>query len=1520
MARRKAAADASLFAMNLFDLMTGEDENTIVLDSTDDVVECLADINPSDDKSWMKDACFDLDGNNYRIKQVDTKNNTVVACDTQLTKLYNTDICQVFPIDKIEPFIQRKTHIPDVKAAQHEDNEPVSLIPTETLESKHERESVKPSPLPSLDFHYETSEEEYRTKGERVARNLKAIETVKRIESEKRSATPDEQVVLARFSGWGGLSDVFKENDSNYASVAKALTGREYKAASDSSLTAYYTPLSVIESIYMMLSNAGFKGGRVLEPSCGTGKFFGMMPKDMYENSTLYGVEIDDISARIAKMLYPKAKIMHKGFEGTDLFNDFYDLVISNVPFGTYKVNDPAYNQLNLSIHDYFICKAVDKARSGGFIIVITEHNTLDRNESKAREYINERAQLIGAVRFPNNVFGDAHTKVVSDLLVLRKKSNGEESSIKFVDSLQRTREYTKKSLNLVLNYHCNQYFSDHPENILGTETVVSGQYHDILTVEGDLDVALLNKRLSSLAVKYEKAQVDDSEEEGTILLPDELESTPNYAFVIHQGKIWYRVNGLLKLHTPKNKMAETRLRAMLPIRDQLLKLYDLMKSKSATDEAISEQQKHLEQSYDYFVQKYGFFTKRANELAFSEDSKYPLLCALEVFDSDTGEYKGKAEVFTKRTVRIETEPKADNAYDALQISLAQKGMIDFAYMAELTAIDEDSLKKELIENYQLFKLPEGGYADSHTYLSGYVKDKLRIAKAYAENDDSFKRNVEALEKVQPKDVPAHEIFVPLGATWIPTEIYEQFMYELFKTSKWNQRNIKVCLFSDKFYISNKTNDNYRAEIKEIYGTPDVTAYELLEDTLNMISTRVTDRVETEDGKVRYVVNRDKTIAAQQKQEELKIKFSSWLFDDPDRRDRIVRLFNDTLNNVVIKEYDGSYLTFPGMNKTIELMPHQKNAVQRIIQNGNTMLAHRVGAGKTFTMIAAAMELKRLGLCNKPLFVVPNHLISQWAGEIARLYPLANILVTTKKDFAKKNRKKFCAKIATGNYDAILCSHSQFSIGMPLSKETQLKVLKQQMEEINYLLSSYEDIEYNDVNFQQKNYTERQLKLKKKTLEAKIESLMDSPHDDTVTFEDLGIDQIFIDEAHLFKNLACHTKLRNVAGLTNAVSKKAQDLYGKVLYLNEQTNYRGVVFATGTPISNAICELYVMQKYLEPQHLEKAGIISFDSWVSRFAETETKIEVKPEGTGYRSVIRCCKYHNLPELMNLFRIVADIKVKDLQLDLPEVRTHHIAVKPSDTQKEVLKTFTERAEQIRLGNVEPDEDNMLCVTNDGRKLAIDQRMYDIVLENDMKSKLNRCARTVSKIWNKTKDSCATQLVFLDMGTPKSKAAQEKAENAIFDAYNAFKSTLLSLGIAEEEIAFIHDANTDTKKIELYDKVNAGKVRILLGSTDKLGAGTNVQKRCIALHHVDCPWRPSDLDQREGRIVRPGNLNKVVHLYSYVTVNTFDTYLYQTILNKAEPISQIMSGKTPMRDMEDLDSQCLNYAEIKACATRS
>lgn len=1421
MARRKAAADASLFAMSLFDLMTGEEENTITLDNTDEITESVVENEPSK-------TTFTLGGREYEVVSID--GDTCIAKDIRLSNLYQTEITQNFTLREVESLFVFPS-----KTENNINAEPISLIPAES----------KPvdSPLPSSDFHYESSEESYLTKGQRIEANLKAIKLLKELDSSKRAATVEEQAILARFSGWGGLSDVFKEGNTNYTEVVEALTGREYHEARANSLTAYYTPLPIIESIYKMLSDAGFKGGRVLEPSCGTGKFFGMMPKDMYENSTLYGVEIDDISARISKVLYPKAKIMQKGFEKAELFNDFYDLVITNVPFGAYKVNDPVYNKLNLDIHDYFICKAVDKARSGGFVIVITERNTLDRKESKAREHINERAQLIGAVRFPDGVFGDTHTKVVSDLLILRKKCDGEESTVEFVESLQGTREYTKKNLNLVLDYHSNQYFTEHPENILGTETVVSGQYHDVLTVEGDLDIALLAERLKGFELKYEEAQVEDSEEEA-ILLPDELENTPNYSYVVYQGKIWYRVNGSLNLHTPKNKMAETRLRAMLPIRDKLLKLYDLMKSLSATDEEISVQQKKLEQSYDYFVQKYGFFTKRANQLAFSEDSKYPLLCALEIFDSDTGEYIGKAEVFTKRTVRTEIEPKADNAYDALQISLAQKGKIDFDYMSELTATDPETLKTELIENFQLFELPEGGYADASTYLSGYVKDKLRIAKTY--KDDRFARNVEALEKVQPQDVPAHEIFVPLGATWIPTEIYQQFMYEMFKTSKYNQKSIKVCLFMDKFYISHKAQDSSRAEITEIYGTPDANAYELLEDTLNLVSTRVTDRVETEDGKVRYVVNRDKTVAAQQKQEELKIAFSTWLFEDPERRERIVRLYNDTLNNIVLKEYDGSYLTFPGMNKTISLMPHQRNAVQRIIQNGNTLLAHKVGAGKTFTAIAAAMELKRLGLCNKPMFVVPNHLISQWAGEIVRLYPLANVLVATQKDFAKKNRQKFCAKIATGNYDAILCSHSQFSIGMPLSQANRLKVLEKQMAEIDYMLYSYEDVEYNDPNFQQKSYTVRQLEQKKKALQAKIESLMDSPHDDVVTFEDLGVDQIFVDEAHLFKNLACHTKLRNVAGLTNAVSKKAQHLLEVLVYLNEITDYRGVTFLTGTPISNAICELYVMQYFLEPQHLEKAGIYTFDSWISRFAETETKIEVKPEGTGYRSVVRCCKYHNLPELMNIFRLVADIKVTDLQLDLPEVRTHHIAVKPSDTQKEALKLFAERAEKIRSGSVEPDEDNMLCVTNDGRKLAIDQRMYDIVLENDRKSKLNRCARTVAKIWHKTKECRATQLVFLDMGTPKSKKEQEKAEKAIFDAYNAFKGTLLSLGVAEEEIAFIHDANTDAKKIELYDKVNAGKVRILLGSTDKLGAGTNVQKRCLALHHIDCPWRPSDLDR--------------------------------------------------------------------------
>lgn len=1429
MARRKTAVDVSLYAFSLFENLTGEKENVVDLDES--LENCA-----EKDKSWMISSCFVKDNREYRVTGLE--GTTVKAIDLEMFETFHIEATQCFKIEEIEGLITSMEDIPTVPVTVADDDAPALLIP----------QPQKPASLP--DFHFETSKEKYLTKGERIEANLQAIELLKELKSTGIAITPEEQAVLARYSGWGGLSDAFKEDDSNYASVAKALSGSEYKHAKESTLSAFYTPLSLIESIYKMLSDAKFKGGRVLEPSCGVGKFFGMMPKEMYDCSMLYGVEIDEISAQIAQQLYPKAKIINKGFEEAALFSDYYDLVITNVPFGAYKVNDPAYNKLNLDIHDYFICKAVDKARKGGFVIVLTESNTLDKKSTTARKYISERADLIGALRLPDNTFGNTHTKVVTDLLILRKKDDDTDTSIRFVDTIIKMIPYTKGDQSLDLKSRINEYFFDHPDAILGNETVVSGQYHDVVTVEGKPDIDRFEEKLKGFAVKYTEAKAEDDEETTVILLPEDMEDAPNFAYVPYQNKIWYRNNGFLELYTAPNKKAEARLKGMLPVRDELLRLYELMKRSSSTDLQIKEQQRILEQSYDYFVQKYGFFTSHANSLAFGGDAKYPLLCALEVFDDDTGEYVGKADIFKERTIRLDTQPKADNAYDALQISLAEKGKIDFEYMSELTAADEESLRNELIEDYQLFKLPGGGYADAATYLSGYVKDKLKEARTAAESDESFKRNVEALEKVQPKDIPINEIFIPLGATWIPLDIYNDFMYETFKTPRYLQYSIKVCKFSDKFHISEKGSDRYRAEINSIYGTEDISAYELLESCLNLVSVKITYREETPDGRARYITDRDKTIAAQSKQEEIKVLFNDWLSKDYDRRVRIERLYNDTLNNIVEKEYDGSYMRFPGMNKNIELMPHQKNAVQRIVQTGNTMLAHRVGAGKTFTMITAAMELKRLGLCNKSLFVVPNHLLNQWAGEIVRLYPLANILITTAKDFTKKNRKKFCSKIATGNYDAILCTHSQFSIGMPLSKEMQIQVLQEQMDDVYNLLYdcsiALSDMDSTDPNLQQMQYSERELKKKAKSIEEKIKQLMDTPHDETVTFEDLGVDQIFIDEAHLFKNLAVQTKLRNVAGLTNAVSKKAQDLYGKVMYLNETTNYRGVVFATGTPISNAICELYVMQKYLEPQHLERAGIITFDSWISRFAETETKIEVKPEGTGYRSVIRCCKYHNLPELMKLFRLVSDIKVSDLNLDLPQARTHHIAVNPSATQKEVLKQFAERAERIRSGSVEPDQDNMLCVTNDGRKLAIDQRMFNILLEDDMKSKLNRCARTAARIWRMTTDCRATQLVFLDLGTPKSKNHSKQAENKIFDAYNAFKSTLLQLGVAENEIAFIHDANTDAKKITLYENVNAGKIRILLGSTDKLGAGTNVQKRCIALHHVDCPWRPSDLER--------------------------------------------------------------------------
>ena len=1285
-----------------------------------------------------------------------------------------------------------------------------------------------------------TENEEYRAKGVRIDDNLQAIKLVKQLKEEKRLATTEEQMILSKYSGWGGLSDVFEENKhvKQYKDVINALTPDEYIHACSSILSAFYTPKAVIDVIYSTLKSFGFKGGRILEPSMGIGKFFGCMPKNMRKNSTLYGVELDNISAEISKQLYQNATILNTGFEKVDYGENVFDLAISNVPFGQYSVSDGKYNRYKYKIHDYFICKMIDCVRPGGLVVALTSSYTLDKQTDSARNFIAERAELIGAVRLPNKTFGNTHTEAIVDLLFFKKRNE----PVKNTDEqwLNTTQLEFKNGDKEPVKAHTNDYFVLNKNHVLGDYEVVSGQYGDTITISGEFNQDVCMNVLSTFDCKY-KAVKKHKNIDGVdqLPIPEELFNVPNYSYLIYESSIWFRNNGTIEQVTPANKTAEKRLRALIPLRDVLLELFEAQIN-AESDEIVSELQHRLDCCYDSFVNKYGRVSSRANSLAFRLDSKYPLLCSLEIYN-DEGEFERKADVFTKRTIKTSNKPFAENEFDALEISLAEKGCIDFDYMSKLTGFKEDELIEKLCLSERMFKLPfEKGYETADTYLSGYVKDKLKLAKAAAASDVQFKANVSALERVQPKDIPYNEIFAPMGATWIDTKFYKEFLFDLLQTPVYFKDEVDIVLLADKYHITRK--NIYDVKSTSVYGTDDKNAYELFEDCLNLISTKVYDYWVDEAGRQKSKVNVEKTQVVQTKQASIRQKFNDWLWTDFDRREYLVRKYNDTMNNIVERDYDGSKIQFSGMNPNVTLMPHQKNAVARIVRNGNTLLAHVVGAGKTFSIIAAAMEKKRLGLHNKPLIVVPNHLVEQWAGEFLRLYPCANVLITGKSDFSKQNRRKFCARIATGNYDAVIMSHDQFT-RVPLSQERQCEEMKKQLQEIERVLSELNISDSADKNIRTKNYTIRQYEQAKNNLVSKMEALTDSPKDDTVTFEQLGVDALFLDEAHLFKNLAVVTKLKNVAGLTNANSKKASDLLMKVNYLNEITDYKGVVFATGTPISNAVCELYVMQEYLQKKDLELHGIYTFDSWISRFAETESKVEVKPEGTGYRTVTRVSKYHNLPELMAIFKMVADIRVADqLNLDVPERKNHNIAVNPSKTQEKVVKEFAQRADRIRKGIVNRYIDNMLCVTNDGRKLAIDQRLYNLDYDDDNKSKLNRMSRTVYRIWKLYSSIKGTQLVFSDMGTPKKgKDAQDR-----FDVYADCKEKLMSYGVPEEEIAFIHDANTDQKKKALFEKVNKGIVRVLIGSTEKLGAGTNVQKRLIAIHNLECPWRPADLER--------------------------------------------------------------------------
>ena len=1365
--------------------------------------------------------------------------------------------------------------------------------------------------------------------------NVAAIKLLKYLEETTGQATPEQQEVLSRYVGWGGVADAFDPDKpawaAEYAELKELLTPEEYEAARASTLNAHYTSPTVIRAIYDAVEQMGFRTGNILEPSCGVGNFFGMLPESM-AGSRLYGVELDSISGRIAKQLYPKADITVAGFETTDR-RDFYDLAIGNVPFGQYQVNDKAYNKLGFNIHNYFFAKSLDQVRPGGVVAFVTSRYTMDAKDSTVRRYLAQRAELLGAIRLPNNAFkANAGTEVVSDILFLQKRDR----------PLDITPDWTQTG-RTEEGFTVNQYFLDHPEMVLGQPTAESTQYgkqdYTVVPIEG-LELAdQLHDAVQHIHGTYQEAALPELGEGEDI--DDSLPADPdvkNYSYTVVDGAVYFRENSRM-VRPDLNATAEARVKGLVGLRDCVQQLIDLEMDAAAPDADIRAQMAELNRRYDDFSAKYGLINDRANRLAFADDSSYYLLCALEVLDED-GRLERKADMFTKRTIRPhEAVTTVDTASEALAVSISEKACVDMAYMEQLTGKTGEELAAEL--RGVIFRLPgpvpEGErpqYVTADEYLSGNVRRKLRQAQRAAEQDPAFAVNVEALTAAQPKDLDASEIEVRLGATWIDKEYIQQFMYETFDTPFYLQRSIKVhySAFTAEWQISGKNAVGQRdVAAYTTYGTSRANAYKILEDSLNLRDVRIYDTVEDADGKERRVLNAKETTLAAQKQQAIREAFKDWIWRDPERRQALVRQYNEEMNATRPREYDGSHIVFGGMNPAITLREHQKNAIAHVLYGGNTLLAHEVGAGKTFEMVGAAMEAKRLGLCQKSLFVVPNHLTEQWASEFLRLYPSANILVTTKKDFEKHNRKKFCARIATGDYDAIIMGHSQFE-KIPISKERQERLLHEQIWEITEGISEVE-------SSGGERFTVKQLERTKKSLEARLEKLQaEDRKDDVVTFEQLGVDRLFVDEAHNYKNLFLYTKMRNVAGLSTTDAQKSSDMFAKCRYMDEITGSRGVIFATGTPVSNSMTELYTMQRYLQYDRLQELGMAHFDCWASRFGETVTALELAPEGTGYRARTRFSKFFNLPELMNLFKEVADIKTADqLHLPTPQVEYHNVVAQPTEQQQEMVKALSERASLVHSGTVDPSQDNMLKITSDGRKLGLDQRIINQLLPDEPGTKVNQCVDNIMQIWRDGEADKLTQLVFCDISTPQAKPAKKVAkaldnptlhalEDAVplpepepaFTVYEDIRQKLIAKGVPAEQIAFIHEANTEVRKKELFSKVRTGQVRVLLGSTAKMGAGTNVQDRLVALHDLDCPWRPGDLAQRKGRIERQGNQNETVHVFRYVTEGTFDAYLWQTVENKQKFISQIMTSKSPVRSCDDVDETALSFAEIKAlCA---
>lgn len=1452
-----------------------------------------------------------LDGHRFMVERVSDLSDDVTLRD--LTFEGNVG----FPISRVEKVARVRRLLQEQEQAQPQKEESLPPPPKRPRRERITFTTLHPeAPRDQRhDFRITDDALGHGTPSEKYAANAAAIRTLKQIEAEERLATPEEQEILSRYVGWGGLADCFEETSPHYEELKSLLDSEEYAAARASTLTAFYTPPVVIRGIYKALAQMGFTQGNILEPSCGTGNFLGLLPAEM-AGSKAYGVELDSISGRIAGQLYQNASISVNGFETVQMPDSFFDIAIGNVPFGDFKVLDKRYDKHHWLIHDYFFGKTLDKVRPGGIVAFITSKGTLDKENSAVRRYLAQRADLIGAIRLPDNTFKrNAGTEVTSDIIFLQKRDH--------ITDLDQDWVHLDTDENGI---RMNSYFVQHPEMILGDMVMESTRFGPDSACKAregeDLSQQLANaiQFLQAEIKPYELEELDEGEDHSIPADP----TVKNFSYTVVDGQVYYRENSLMH-PVEVSVTAENRIRGMIELRECVRRLIEYQ-TEGYPDEDIAAEQQKLNVLYDSFTSKYGLISSRGNKLAFSEDSSYCLLCSLEVLD-EQGNLKRKADMFTRRTIRPHVAvTSVDTASEALAVSISEKARVDMDYMAELSGKSPEELEKELAgvvyrdircaENPEdilpsLADLSRYPLVTADEYLSGKVRQKLRMAKAFLEvapdnQKETARRNVEALEAVQPQDLGAGEIGVRIGANWVPIEVYQQFMVELLTPNYYMRDRIKILRSeaTGQWSITEKNFDRANVKANTTYGTRRMSAYHILEQTLNQRDVRVFDYIEDENGKKKPVLNKKETAIAQDRQELIKQKFAEWIWKDIDRRELLCRIYNETFNGVRPREYDGRHIRFEGMNPEISLRPHQINAIAHILYGGNTLLAHEVGAGKTYEMVAAAMEMKRLGLCTKSLIVVPNHITEQWAAEWLQLYPSANILVATKKDFETQNRKKFCSRIATGDYDAIIIGHSQFE-KIPMSVERQQAILERQIEEI------LEGIEQAKAQ-KAERYTVKQMERTRKSLETRLAKLNDqSRKDDVVTFEQLGIDRLFIDESHYFKNLFLATKMRNVGGIAQTEAQKSSDLFMKTQYLDELTGGRGTIFATGTPISNSMVELYTIQRYLQYRLLQEMGLVHFDDWASSFGETVTAIELSPEGTGYRAKTRFAKFYNLPELMAAFKEVADIQTADmLCLPVPKANFHTEVIQPSELQKEMIRGLAERAEKIRAGGVDPHVDNMLRITNDGRKLALDMRLINPLAADDPNGKVAVCARNVFRIWEQTKEKRSAQLVFCDLSTPTTDGS--------FSVYDDLKKKLMDAGIPEEEIAFIHTADSEAKKKELFSKVRAGQVRVLLGSTAKMGAGTNVQDKLIALHDLDCPWRPSDLQQRLGRIVRQGNENEEVEIYRYVTEGTFDAYLYQLVENKQKFIAQIMTSKAPVRVADDVDETALSYSEIKALAT--